>query len=41
MTGSGEMKFEGDTYVGLMKMTTSRGEMTMKYSGKRLGECEK
>ena len=41
MTGSGEMTFNGDTYVGLMKMTTSRGDMAMKYSGKRLGDCVK
>jgi hypothetical protein len=39
MTGSGEMKFTGDTYVGVMKMTTAKGEMTMKYAGKRLGDC--
>lgn len=39
MTGSGEIKFDGDTYTGVMKMTTEGREMTMKYSGKRLGDC--
>jgi hypothetical protein len=39
MSGSGEMKFDGDTYTGVMKMTTEGREMTMKYSGKRLGDC--
>jgi hypothetical protein len=39
MNGSGEMKFDGDTYVGVMKMSTQQGDMTMKYSGKRLGDC--
>ena len=39
LTGSGEMTFDGDTYVGLMKMSMSQGEMTMKYAGKRVGDC--
>lgn len=39
MSGTGEMTFKGDTYDGLMKMTTERGEMTMKMTGKRLGDC--
>ena len=45
MTGTGEMVYSGDTYLGTMKMTTGRGgqamTMTMKYSGKRLGGCTK
>ena len=45
MTGTGEFVYSGDTYTGTMKMTTARGgkpmDMTMKYSGKRLGDCLK
>ena len=45
MTGTGEFVYSGDTYTGTMKMTTGRGgqprTMTMKYSGKRLGDCTK
>jgi hypothetical protein len=41
MTGSGEMVYAGDTYTGAAKMTMDMGEMTMKYSGKRLGDCKK
>ena len=45
MTGTGEIVYSGDTYLGTMKMTTGRGgqpmTMTMKYSGKRLGDCTK
>ena len=42
MTGSGEMTFDGDSYTGSMhlKMAEDR-EMSMKYSGKWLGTCEK
>jgi hypothetical protein len=43
MNGTGEFTFVGDTYTGLIKMDTDRGgqpaTMTMKYSGKRLGDC--
>jgi hypothetical protein len=40
MSGTGEMKFDGDSsYTGVMTMTSGRGNMTMKYSGTRLGEC--
>jgi Protein of unknown function (DUF3617) len=39
MTGDGEMVFQGDSYTGRMNMTTAQGAMTMKYSGKRLGDC--
>ena len=39
MTGTGEMTFSGDTYVGTMKMMMTQGEMSMKTSGKRLGDC--
>ena len=40
MTGTGEMTFDADSYTGMMKMTMGESqEMTMKYSGKRLGDC--
>ena len=45
MTGTGEMLYKGDTYTGAMIMNmTQNGQsmaMTMKYSGKRLGDCVK
>ncbi len=41
MTGNGEILFVGDTYTGVAKMTMAVGEMTMNYSGKRLGDCKK
>ena len=39
MTGNGEITYAIDTYDGWMKMKTSDAEMTMKYTGKRLGDC--
>ena len=39
MTGSGEFLYSGDTYTGTMKMSMQGQDMTMKYSGKRLGDC--
>jgi hypothetical protein len=39
MTGKGEITFSGDTYEGSMTMSTQRGDMAMKYKGKRLGDC--
>jgi hypothetical protein len=39
MSGSGEMTFVGDSYTGLMKMLTPQGDMSMKMTGKRLGDC--
>jgi hypothetical protein len=43
MTGTGEMTYSENSYVGLQKMNIERGGqamvMTMKYSGKRLGDC--
>jgi hypothetical protein len=41
MTGTGDMTVKGDSYAGVMKMTTAQGEMTMKMSGKRIGDCVK
>jgi hypothetical protein len=40
-TGTGEFVYAGDTYTGTIKMDTGRGAMTMKYTGKRLGDCVK
>jgi hypothetical protein len=40
-TGSGEMVYEGrDRYRGTMTMTSEGRTMTMKMSGRRLGECD-
>jgi hypothetical protein len=39
MTGSGEITFTDDSYQGTMKMTTPQGDMSMKMSGKRTGDC--
>ena len=40
VTGSGEMTFAGDdSYTSTMKMVTAQGEMTMKTTGKRIGDC--
>ena len=45
MDGTGEFVYAGDAYTGTMKMNIARGgqpmAMTMKYSGKRLGDCTK
>lgn len=38
-SGTGRIVVEGDSYSGQMKMTMEEGEMTMKYSAKRLGDC--
>jgi hypothetical protein len=40
-TGEGKMTYEGDTYTGELHMKMSDHEMTTKYSGKRLGDCDK
>lgn len=39
MTGEGEITFMEDAYEGTMKASMSVGEMTVKMSGKRLGDC--
>jgi hypothetical protein len=43
MTAVSEFVYTNDTYVGTMKMNMQRGGqtsvMSMKYSGKRLGDC--
>lgn len=41
MTGTGEIIFSGDSYTGTMKAAMPMGEMTMKMTGKRLGDCAK
>ena len=41
MTGTGEFVYAGETYTGSMIMNTQGQTMTMKYSGKRLGDCTK
>jgi len=41
MTGTGQFLYEADKYTGEIKMDTGRGGMTMKYTGKRLGDCKK
>ena len=39
MSGSGELTFAGDTYTGTIKANTPQGDMAMKLSGKRVGDC--
>jgi len=39
MSGTGEFIYGTDSYTGTMKMEGGRGAMTMKYTGKRLGDC--
>jgi hypothetical protein len=39
MTGSGEFIYSGEMYVGTMRMSMQGQEATMKYAGKRLGDC--
>lgn len=40
MSGSGEFIYSTDAYTGMMKFEGGgRGAMTMKYTGKRLGDC--
>ena len=43
MTGTGEMTYNDNAYNGVMTMNMERGgqpmKMTMKMTGKRLGDC--
>jgi hypothetical protein len=39
MTGKGEMIYSGDSYTGTMTMDMNGMTMSMKYTGKRLGDC--
>jgi hypothetical protein len=40
MTGTGEMIYSGDTYTGTVTMDRGGQTVAMKYSGKRLGDCD-
>lgn len=41
MTGDGEIVRDGDSaYAGSIKFTSSEGAMTLKLTGKKLGECK-
>ena len=40
MDGTAEFTFKEDTYTGKMTVMNERGTMTMKYSGRRLGDCK-
>jgi hypothetical protein len=39
MTGTGEVLYTENSYTGTMKMNARGQDMTMKYTGKRLGDC--
>ena len=39
VTGDGELTVDGDAYTGTMRLAMDEGAMTMKYTGKRLGDC--
>jgi hypothetical protein len=41
MSGTGEITYGENTYDGVMKMVREGQAMTMKYTGKRLGDCPK
>jgi len=40
VTGEGRMTYEGDAYTGEVHMKTPDHEMTIKHTGKRVGECD-
>jgi len=41
MAGTGEITREStDTYAGVIKLTSSEGNMTVRLSGRRVGECD-
>lgn len=41
MSGTGEFTYTDNGYTGVVKMDREGQTMTMKYSGKRLGDCAK
>ena len=41
ITGEGKMKYDGDAYNGTVHMKMGEMEMNQKFTGKRVGECEK
>ena len=41
MSGTGEITYGENTYDGVMKMVREGQTMTMKHTGKRLGDCPK
>jgi hypothetical protein len=41
LTSTGEMTFTDDTYTGTVKINAPQGNMSMKISGTRLGDCTK
>jgi hypothetical protein len=41
MTGTGSASYENDAYTATMHMSMPDHEMTMKYAGKRIGDCDK
>jgi hypothetical protein len=41
MTGKGEIVYAENAYTGTMTMDMQGRGMTMKYTGKRLGDCRK
>jgi uncharacterized protein DUF3617 len=40
MTGDGKLTFSEESYTGGMNMKIGEAEMSMKYTGKRLGDCD-
>jgi len=40
MRGDGKIKFSDSSYTGAMNMKMGEQEMLIKYTGKRLGECD-
>ena len=41
MDGTMEMTYSGDTFTRVMKLNRGGQQMTMKYTGKRVGDCDK
>ena len=39
MTGTGEFVYAENSFTGTMKMSARGQDMSMKYTGKRLGDC--